>query len=365
MDAYKFANTVQTISNLFGALTSEEGPLTAENALKFLFDRRLSTLNSFREGWEYLDYPSYEDFPELSTRKFVRFLSGKNRLTGHLFEQPNPKGLFLCAHGLTGLSEDSSSIFHAYFFRHGYDVLALDLTASGRSEGMGVKGLSQSALDVKAAIDFLSTSPLSKLPLFLFGHSWGAYGISAALNFTSRPLAIFPMSGFTQPFSVMTEIVKSKVPAGVEATEPALKKAMHGRDPEYAFLSAEEGIEKAEDVYCLLIHGDQDSMVVPKASLFYADYSRNGVEKFLMEGRKHGNVAASLDSIAYMERAKEANQELYRKYKKKPSKMSESEKIQFQSSFNRKLTYVPDETLFGRILDIADGLGKNSVYTFF
>ena len=365
MDPYKIKNTAQTISAILGSLADDRGPLTADTALKILFDRRLSSLESYKQGWDYLDYPSYEDFPELRNRKFVTFVSGGNKLTGHLFEQPSPKGIFLCVHGLTGLSEDVSSVFHAYFFRHGYDVLAIDLTASGRSEGMKVKGLSQSGLDVRAAVEFLSTSPLSKLPLFLFGHSWGAYGIAASLNFTDRPLAIFPMSGFTEPFEVMTELIKSKVSLGVEMTEPALKAAMAKRDSEYAFLSGKQGIEKAQGVYCLLIHGDHDDMVVPRASLFHADYSRNGVEKYLMEGRGHGDVAASMESIAYIKQVKAANLPLYEAYKRNPSRMSPGERAEFASSFNKMLTYVPDEALFQRILDIADKLGQASSYATF
>lgn len=364
MDPYKIKSTIKTISNVLDILTDEKGPVSAENALKIIFERRMSTLDSFKKGWEYLEFASYEDFPVLEKRRFVKIPSGKNVLTGHLFEQPSPKGLFLCVHGLTGLSEDFSSAYHAYFYTHGYDVLALDLTASGRSQGIGVKGLSQSALDVKAALDFIHSSTLSRLPLFLFGHSWGAYGVCASLAFDQTPLAVFEMSGFADPFLVMTELPKHYVPFGVEYTEPALKKAMQERDPEFAFLSAKEAIEKARDVYCLLIQGDQDKMVVEKASLYGQQYGRNGVEKFRMLGRGHGNVGTSLASIGYMRQVKESNAAFYSKYKKNPSSMPESEKKEYVSSFSKLMCCQLDDALFDRIMDIADELSSRQIVSF-
>lgn len=360
MDRYKLQSTVKTISNILGALSDERGPITAEAALNILFDRRFSTLESFRAGWEYLEFCSYEDFPCLKNKRFVKIPSGKRTLIGHLYEQPAPKGLFLCVHGLGGLSEDFSSAYHAYFYQHGYDVLALDLSASGRSQGVGVPGLSQSALDVKAALDYVHQSSLAKLPLFLFGHSWGAYGVCAALEFDSSPLAVFEMSGFADPFLIMTELPKSYVPIGVSYTEPALRKAMEERDPQFAFLSAKEALEKAQNIYCVLIQGDLDKLVVEKASLFGQDYRRNGVEKIAMPGRGHGNVATSLESIQYLKQMKENNAFLYKEYKKNPSKMNEEDKKAYLSSFSKPLCCQLDESLFTRILSLADGFSEKA-----
>ncbi len=365
MDPYKIKSTIKTISNVLDILTDPRGPINADGALKIIFERRMSTVESFHSGWEYLEFASYEDFPSLKRKSFVKIPSGENTLTGHLYEQPDAKGLFLCVHGLTGLSEDFSSAYHDYFFTHGYNVLALDLTASGRSEGIGVKGLSQSALDIKAALDFIHQNlSLRYLPLFLFGHSWGAYGVCAALNFDKTPLAVFEMSGFADPFSVMTELPKSYVSSGVELTEPALKEAMQKRDPEFAFLSAEKALEDSPNVYAVLIQGDQDKMAVHKASLFGREYRRNGVEKILMQGRGHGNVATSLESIAYLKQMKENNAYIYSNYKKNPMKMSPEDKKAYLSSFSKLLCCQLDPKLFAKIVEIADDLSSSKLVSF-
>ncbi len=361
MDLWKIKSTLKTASNVLDALTSQNGPLTPENALKLIFERRFSTIDGFKSSWDYLECCSFEDFPDLQKGKMIPIYSNGTRLCLHLYEQPSPKGLFLCVHGIGGLSEDSSSCIHDYLFRHGYDVAALDLTSSGRSDGVGVKGLSQSALDVFAAISFLHGSSLKGLPLFLLGHSWGAYGVSAALRFDQTPLAVFELSGFVDPVAIMTSLPSSYIGFDLSFTEPSLRKAMEERDPEHAFLSAKEAVEDAKNVYCVLIQGDLDKVVVPKAALYSADYRRNGIEKIHMKGRGHGDVMMSQASVDYLRQAKEANASLYSKYKRNPSKMSVEDLRNYESSFDKRMASVLDQGLFERIVSIADSFSRKAL----
>lgn len=361
MDIWKIKSTLKTASNVLDALASQNGPLTPENALKMIFERRFSTLDGFKSSWDYLELCSFEDFPSLERGKLVPLYSGGTKLCLHLYEQPSPKGLFLCAHGIGGLSEDSSSCIHDYLFAHGYDVAALDLSSSGRSEGLGVKGLSQSALDVAAAMNFLHGSSLKNLPLFLLGHSWGAYGVSASLAFDKTPLAVFELSGFVDPVAVMTSLPSSYIGFDLSFTEPSLRKAMEERDAKYAFLSAKEAVEEAKNVYCVLIHGEFDKVVVPKAALISATYCRNGIEKIQMKGRAHGDVMMSQASVDYLKQAKEDLASLYAKHKRNPSKMSAEDLRIYKSSFDKRLASVLDQGLFERIVSIADSLSRKAL----
>ena len=56
----------------------------------------------------------------------------------------------------------------------GYSVLTYDATGTGASGGSGTRGLAQSALDLDAA---LTRAEQEDLPILLFGHSWGGYGL--------------------------------------------------------------------------------------------------------------------------------------------------------------------------------------------
>ena len=361
MDLWKIKSTLKTVSNVLEAVTNPKEALTPETALKMIFERRFSTLDGFRSSWDYLERCSYEDFPALLRKKLLPVYSNGNKLCLHLYEQPSPKGVFLCVHGIGGLSEDSSSCIHDYLFRNGYDVAALDLTSSGRSEGVGVKGLSQSALDVAMAVGFLKQSSLGNLPLFLLGHSWGAYGVSASLHFDKSPLAVFELAGFCDPVAIMTALPSSYVGFDLSFTEPSLRKAMEERDPKHAFLSAKDALEEAKNVYCVLVHGDKDKVVVPASALFSADYRRNGIEKIEMQGRAHGDVMMSLESVLYLSKAKEMNAPIYQRYKKTPSKMSPDDFANYRASFDKRMASFLDQELFGRIVSIADSFAKKAL----
>ena len=361
MDIWKIKSTLKTVSNVLDAVSNPKEALTPETALKMVFERRFSTVDGFHLSWDYLERCSYEDFPSLQRRKMVPVYSNGNRLCLHLYEQPSPKGLFLCVHGIGGLSEDSSSCIHDYLFRSGYDVAALDLTASGRSEGVGVKGLSQSALDVAAAMSFIHQSSLGKLPLFLLGHSWGAYGVSASLHFDKTPLAVFELAGFRDPVAIMTALPSSYVGFDLSFTEPSLRRAMEERDPKHAFLSAKDALEEAKNVYVMLIHGDKDKVVVPDSALFSADYERNGIEKIQMKGRAHGDVMMSLDSVLYLSKAKESCSAIYQKYKKSPAKISGEDLSSYRACFDKRMASFLDQGLFGKIVSTADSLARKAL----
>ena len=65
----------------------------------------------------------------------------------------------------------------AYFARRGYKIFAFDNSGSHLSGGKSLRGLPQSAEDLDAALSFVTKT--NTLPLYLFGHSWGGYAVSA------------------------------------------------------------------------------------------------------------------------------------------------------------------------------------------
>ncbi len=126
------------------------GKITPEVVLSILFDRRLSTFQSFSESFMGHTLKSRKDLPALSNRREFRFYSGPNRLRGYYYPVQKPKALIVCCHGLAGMADDNFSLCIDYFVRHGYSAIALDLTASGESEGLSISGLQQGPLDINA-----------------------------------------------------------------------------------------------------------------------------------------------------------------------------------------------------------------------
>ena len=95
------------------------------------------------------------------------------------------------------------------FVENGYTVLLFDGTGTRASEGWGVRGLTQGALDLDAALDFVrKDEQLKELPLIVYGHSMGGY--AAAVVTASHPEidGIVSICAFDKPFAFKPNLQK-------------------------------------------------------------------------------------------------------------------------------------------------------------
>ena len=193
-------------------------------------------------------------------RQEISFLSGENRLRGYLYGKGS-KGVIVIA---PGVSSDSEAHLPEImrFLDSGYTALTYDMTGVCRSEGESRVGLQQAKRDLLAAIDFVRQK---QLPVYLYGHSLGAYAVAAALDETEVTAAIC-LSGFDSPVGMMHDSAKDYV--GILA------------DVEYPFLylqnvltfgddADDKAIESinAVDTPVLLCHGSEDKTIPYARSL--------------------------------------------------------------------------------------------------
>ena len=90
-------------------------------------------------------------------------------------------------------------------------MIAYDATGTFESEGESRIGLQQSKRDLLAAIDFAADDSVTRdMPVFLYGHSLGAYAAAAALEQTDVEAAIC-LSGFDSPVGTMYGTAKGYV----------------------------------------------------------------------------------------------------------------------------------------------------------
>ena len=214
-----------------------------------------------------------DDYPSLQNSEDVYFFSGENKLAGHINKAIDSKGTVVVVHGINGSSKDDTSALQDYFLNRGYDIFAFDLTVSGDSEGSGVKGLYQSALDVCSAVDYLSSrKDLDLNRLAFVGYSWGAYGVASSLelNLKAKPKAVCAISGFVNPKTAMLSSARKYVGVLADITRPQFDWAMATRCGEYASLSALSAIESHPEVDWTIVHGGQDDTVSLDASLYQA-----------------------------------------------------------------------------------------------
>lgn len=357
MDIKSLLGKINQGVSIMDAVFSSDNVADPKIALAGFLDRRISTPQTFQESNDYFLYPSFRDFPLIQRREVLSFPSGKNHLTGYLYKTLSPKGIIIFVHGYNSLADGYMSQFVTTFTESDYDVFAIDLTCCGRSEGLYLDGMFQSALDVVAAEEYIKSRVEYRfLPVFLLGHSWGAYGCLASLNLSSLPLGVFAFSAFSNPMDLMLGNASTKVGNIVDLTKESLEEAMKERSAEYWNLSAIDGINKSKDTYINLYHAKNDRTVVyGKYSVAGNNFENPNVRTTLIKNRDHNNLFYTDESAEYEENVKKTFKEKYPK-QKRISKMPKEMQEEFLHSFDRKRMAVLNANIFNSILDTMDKL---------
>ena len=124
----------------------------------------------------------YDRLAKPLEREEINYPSGDVYLTGHHYTCKKPKGLVVIAHGLHSGADDYLA-FSKYFIDNNFNVFAFNYQGTYESQGEGTVGMCQSLVDLDNTLLYLQKNPrFNKLPLFLFGHSWGGYAVCSVLS---------------------------------------------------------------------------------------------------------------------------------------------------------------------------------------
>ena len=206
-------------------------------------------------------YETYEDLSRDFSRTEITFLSEEDELTGYIYgASKNPKGMVVISHGIGG-GADSYIQEATYFAKKGYKVLSFSNTGSHESEGKGTMGLSQSVIDLDAALDYVEAQKeYEDLPVYLYGHSWGGYAVTAILNYDHEIAAVASVAGYNSPMEMIMAWGKPQMGILAYVEYPYLwiyQKLLFGGASN---LSATEGINSV-DTPVLVIHGTEDEVI--------------------------------------------------------------------------------------------------------
>lgn len=150
---------------------------------------------------------TYDDYKDVMDRQEMRFCSGKNTLVGYRYTRKGGdrgKALVIVSHGI-GCNMDGYLNRTAWFVARGYDVFTFDMTGTCRSGGKGLRGLTQSKIDLHRAIEFCeSREEFAGMPVLVYGHSWSGFAAANVLNYGHDELAaVATLSGFNDPWGAM------------------------------------------------------------------------------------------------------------------------------------------------------------------
>lgn len=262
----------------------------------------------------------YENVKDEYSRENVQFESDGNTLTGHIYgNTENAKALVVISHGLGGYSESYLSET-LYFVDNGYAVFGYDNTGSGESEGEGTTGMAQSRIDLDSALSFVeSNEKLSKLPVLLYGHSWGGYAVTSILSSEHDIAASASVAGYNTPMEIIFEFAEEMMPVPLAYLEyPFLwlnNKITFG---ENANISAVDSINSC-DTPVMLIHGKTDETVEydGAAIISHRDEITNpNVQYKTVEGEYsgHNSLYMTHEAFDYSEELTKSHEELYDEY---------------------------------------------------
>lgn len=207
--------------------------------------------------------PTFADYSESHARTPVEFSMDGATLRGYVYESNaagEPKGFVIFRHGIFAN--------HGYYLPEiialtdcGWKVFAYDALGAGESDGDSYIGMVQSALDVTKAVEFVVREGLAgDLPIVLWGHSWGGYGVAAALARVPWVSACVTMSGYDDPVGILEETTEGMMGGFAVTQIPTLwlnTKLTFGSS---SGMTAVDGIN-GTSAPVLVIHGTQDDTV--------------------------------------------------------------------------------------------------------
>lgn len=245
--------------------------------------------------------PVMKDYPDIAGEP-VSFPSDKDyTYYGSWYQAKSvtePKGVIVFSHGifdghLTYMPE------MAYFARQGYKIFGFDNTGCHLTGGKSMNGLPQSAKDLDNALKFVTAN--TDLPIYLFGHSWGGYAVSAVSCYNQYPIkAIFVQSGFNCSYEMVVHEGSRMMGGWIRFLRPYIRFYERMKFGKAAFYTAARGIRIAtkNGAKCLILHS-LDDKTIPLGNSVFANVDKNDNITFISEKHKGHNSLDSDRAIKY------------------------------------------------------------------
>ena len=311
----------------------------------------------FGMRYEPLDWLAFttDDFDSLAVERVDIYEEGE-RLAGYKYKNPEVEahGVIVIAHGLGGGGHNAYMPFIDVFTDNGYYVFTYDATGNGSSEGDDVNGLPQGVIDLDRAIHSVYAQPeYEDLPLYLFGHSWGAYSVGSVLYHHPEVKGAVMFSGFNKSDDMIRAGASDYI--GGFLTDLTLQYVLiyeQIKFGEWSDRNVLEGVGKT-DAKIMIVHSLDDETVPTSAGFdeIYEEYATDPRFTFtVMQNKGHNYLFYSDAAWSYRE---ELNEKYISYVEENGLEYSEEVKRDFMNENLDKIKcFEPDPALMQQIIDM-------------
>lgn len=330
-------------------------PLVFEPLLVSAIYEAIFASTTTNEAWMELSYEDYGLQMERSDFKN----SDDTTLAGYKYSKASEKikGVVVVAHGLGCGGHNMFIPYIDFFASNGYLVFAYDVTGNGQSKSKTVEGLPQGVIDLDYALRHVKTiDEYKNLPIFLFGHSWGAYSCGAVLNLHKDMKGAVIVAGFNKSDNLLLHQAESRVGIFAKVGIPSVSFYENVKfGGEYANLTSIDGFE-GSSARVLIVHSKDDESVPTKYGydLFYSKLSNNDRFEFLLYDNKgHTDILYSDNALSYMDSLENG----YESYLEQNDKQDSQNERNFymNKNANKKACFEPNPDITSGALRIFEG----------
>lgn len=248
---------------------------------------------------------SAADFDSLTATE-LDIHEGGERITAYKYKNPTvvQSGVVIVAHGLGGGGHNEYMPVIDELTDHGYYVFTYDATGNGKSDGDDVAGLPQGVIDLDRVINTAHAQPeYDALPIYLLGHSWGAYSVGSVLAYHPEITAAVMLSGFDASDDMIREGASRYVGTLLtDLTIPYVRLYEWLKFGDWSGVSMSDGLA-ATDARVLVVHSIDDATVPTSAGFdsIYEQYvTDSDVDFTVLQNSGHGYLFYSAASREYL-----------------------------------------------------------------
>ncbi len=312
---------------------------------------------NFGERYETQDWMAYSvsDFPGLQMEEDAFASRQGQMLRGYHYTKDGqtPKGLVVLSHGLGGGGQNSYMDVADYLTDHGYAVFAYDVTGNDKSEGESIRGIPQGVTDLDYALQHImkNREAYEGLPLFLFGHSWGAYAAGSLLQKYPEVKGAVLLAGFDSSTAIFAQQGEALIGPAIRVFMPYISLYERLKFGDYAGFSMTKGLSGTQ-AQALIIYSTDDTVVDPatgsgKLRSRFADEPRFRFIEYTHRGHS---------GLYYTDAAREYSEQLEKDYRAYVSSQGGQETPAMKADYMKKhldkeKKYAFDDALMQQILD--------------